>query len=109
MLKNLLMIGCLLISPLHGFELDTGCTPPDNQQNFFHTYPSTCPTGPINATQTYPADYPPYPGIAYERSVSTAQIVTAVLVGTAFFVIVGIALTNTPKHHGRHSHHCHSR
>ena len=92
------MISCLLISPLYGVRvIETDCEAPDSQENAF---------------RSYPVDYPPYPGIAYETSYSTAQLVTAVLVGTAFFVIVGVALTNTSKNHGKNchgknSHSCH--
>ncbi len=111
MLKKLLIIGCLLSLPLQGYGQQTDCPNSNPQANYFQTYPEKCtdyiPF--INATQTYPADYPAYPGIAYESSYySTAQVVTAVLVATAFFVVVGIALTNTPKHHGKNCHHCHS-
>lgn len=111
MLKKLLMIGCMLISSLQATrELIIECEPMEGYDNVFHTYPgkNTDVIPCINASQTYPEPYPPYPGIAYEHSYTTAQIVTTIVVATAFFVIVGIALTNTPKHCGKNCHHTHS-
>lgn len=66
------------------------------------------PCDPANPTIGYysegPADYEPYPGIAYESSYTTTQIVTAVVVSAAFIAIIAVALTNTP---GGNSHSCH--
>lgn len=59
----------------------------------------------IEYGKSYPQDYEKYPGIAYERSLSTAQVVTAVVVGIAFVATVAVLLVNTP--HGHHHNHHH--
>lgn len=93
MLQRLFLIAALLALPLNAAEEDLACL----------EYPV------LNASDGYPADYESYPGIAYERSISRAQIATTVVVGVAFFTIVGVALTNTPSNHGHHCGHCNSK
>lgn len=91
MLKKLLVIGTLLTLPLQGKSV------PDLE----------CPAYPVlDAADGYPAPYEAYPGIAYESSYTTTQLVTTVVVAVAFFAIVGVALTNTPGHHHGHHGHC---
>lgn len=58
------------------------------------------PPTPDCTTSTYP--YEAYPGLAYEDSISTFQVVTTAVVGIALIALIVVAFKNTPC-----NSHCH--
>jgi hypothetical protein len=70
---------------------------PDGSFEYPYSYQVEAPEGECR-------DYEKYPGYAYESSISTAKIVTTIVVGAAFIAVVAVLLVNTPK-----SGCCHSK
>jgi hypothetical protein len=97
--------------PLHAIDYSPNYPPSDPYRNYSRTpdqvenyivqnadvYP---PPTPGCTTSTYP--YEAYPGIAYESSITTIQVVTTVIVGVALISLIVVAFKNTPC-----NGHCH--
>ncbi len=118
MLKKLLCAACLMSMSMHANDYSPYYPSENPHQNYPRSpdlvenyyvqgndiYP---PPTPACATSTYP--YEAYPGMAYESSISTIQIVTTVVVGIALITIIVVAFKNTPCNSNGNGHygHCH--
>lgn len=111
MLKKLLCVAFLMSMSLHANDYSP-YSPHSNPHQIYRqptelvedyyvqdvdVYP---PPTPGCTASTYP--YEAYPGLAYETSISTIQIVTTVVVGVALIALIVVAFKNTPC-----NSHCH--